>query len=193
MKGLLYLLPILIVLSCSQPNNPPDKTSTVIDNLPPNAESIAYSKRAGFSSIVIKDGDGKVKEEGEMMNDQREGNWLTYHAKGDVKTVTSYVNGKKQGLFLHFNQSGQLTRKARYSNGLLHGESRKFENKKLKEIIAYENGQRNGIHATFYSNGNRLMELEFKNDVQNGMARYFDQEGELTMEYEFSNGEKVKR
>ncbi|MDL5048500.1 hypothetical protein QQ054_21030 [Oscillatoria amoena NRMC-F 0135] len=52
-----------------------------------------------------------------------------------------------------------------------------YENKKIKTIIRYKDGKRNGISVNFYKDGNKCVETEFKDGKKNGTLTWYFQNG----------------
>ena len=192
MRFTLSIISFLFLFACSNHQETTSKIGNSPFELPPNVETITYPGNTDLVKVIVKNSSDKVIEEGDLLNGQKAGNWITYHASGKIKTVTGYIEGKKQGIFLQMNQSGQLVKKAGFHQGQFHGELQKFSNKKLKESKMYQNGKLNGATTMYYDDGTKLMEAEYKNDLQHGFARYYNQEGTLTMEFEYNNGEKIE-
>ena len=48
-----------------------------------------------------------------------------------------------------------------------------------------------GPFAIYNDRGNLQRRGNFKNGKQHGLLQYFDEEGNVTLEYEYKNGEKV--
>lgn len=139
------------------------------------------------------DASGILLEEGLMIDGVKTGTWITYHP--DTKfpaTVTSYEGGMNNGPYMEFNERGQLSLRATYRNNLLHGPWAKYSFGRTEEEAAYKDGQLHGIYRAYQKrNGKLQSEAEYKNGVQDGIYRFYNEEGEVTLEYQFKNGEKV--
>lgn len=52
-----------------------------------------------------------------------------------------------------------------------------YEDKKIKTIIRYKDGKRNGASVNFYKDGNKCVETEFKDGKKNGKLTWYFQNG----------------
>ena len=48
-----------------------------------------------------------------------------------------------------------------------------------------------GIYKEFYNNGKLQRSINYKNGVMDGPMKYYNEEGGVTLEYSYKNGEKV--
>jgi antitoxin component YwqK of YwqJK toxin-antitoxin module len=48
-----------------------------------------------------------------------------------------------------------------------------------------------GVLYEYHRTGNVKKEVHYKNGLQHGLFRYYDPDGNLTLEYEYRDGEKV--
>ncbi len=154
----------------------------------------SYSGMNGLQKAVKKDAQDNIQEEGDLLNGQRHGTWVTYH-KGIkshlVESTTTYNNGVKQGLFMKMDDRGNVTEKGFYVNGNLDGRVYSFERGRIKEETDYKNGLIDGERKLYYSNLQLQEAGTFKNGKRDGYARWYDQDGNVTIEYQYKNGEKV--
>ena len=62
----------------------------------------------------------------------------------------------------------------------------------VEEEATYKDGELHGMYRVYYKRDGKLQsEAEYKNGVQDGVYRFFNEEGAITLEYQFKNGEKV--
>lgn len=81
--------------------------------------------------------DGKIKIDGQYINNQKEGIWKEFYPNGVCMRIENYKNGNKNGWFKVFNKNKKLISNVFYfENNLLKG---KALSKKLKELR--ENGR----------------------------------------------------
>ncbi|MBK7410120.1 MAG: hypothetical protein IPL49_20920 [Saprospirales bacterium] len=136
----------------------------------------------------------RLLEEGQLLNGQKNGTWVTYH--GDIKNfpkvIATYVNGVRTGPYMEVNEFGQFIIVAQYLNDQLNGRVAKYNFTRLSEELYYQNGVLDGPYTLFFENSDiKQRTAEFKNGVENGWVRYYNEEGKITVEYEYRNGEKV--
>lgn len=147
-----------------------------------------------YQIAELRDADGKLVEMGRVDNDQvKNGTWIVYHPDNDIpKTVSDMVDGVYNGVHQTYSNRGQLELAAAYVNNQLHGKFAKFKFGRKTEEGEYLNGQPHGRWITYYANKDIMQqETNFKNGKQHGALRYFNEEGEVTMEYDYKDGEKI--
>ena len=190
--ALIVIVVLLIGLNIYK-NSVGDKTPSVVAG-PVNAE--------GFNTIEIDgspikklekyDENNVLIESGETLDGMKTGTWTTYFTDGRVKSISSYIAGKLNGVQVNFTDRGQVELQAFYKDGILHGPWTSYNNgSRKKEERVYNMGKLNGINRHYNRVGKLQKEMGFKDDVQHGIFRYYDEEGNITLEYEYKNGEKV--
>ncbi|MFK8010138.1 MAG: toxin-antitoxin system YwqK family antitoxin, partial [Saprospiraceae bacterium] len=113
-----------------------------------------------------------------------------------VYTVTNYVDGKKEGLYLEAETSNRVKTIGSYANDVKHGKwiTYNFSRREIEQD--YNNGKLHGFSRTFYKSGKDGQvkeEIEFSNGVQDGVYRYYKEDGTITMDYVYKNGEIIER
>jgi len=131
-------------------------------------------------------------EEGEVLNNQKNGSWLEFYNNGFIKTNTTYHKGKKNGAYLLLNLRGALQERHYYKNDLLDGKKIKYTLGKVVLVEEYEKGKLNGKRILFYEDGTIQEEGNFVNAKRHGNQKWYNQKGEISIEYEYENGEKVE-
>lgn len=63
---------------------------------------------------------GKVKEEGCLINGKKDGVWKIYLENGDIEFEWMYLKGLKNGAYKHYDK-GKINATGEYKNGCLHG------------------------------------------------------------------------
>ena len=141
-----------------------------------------------------KGAENAIEEEGMIRNGKKEGTWVTYflEALHIPQKVASYSNGKLNGYYAEFNSRGQLELSAVYKNGVLHGRYATYKYGNLTEQRFYKDNQLHGMLTTYYPNTKNLQkEINYKNGKEDGFYRYYNEQGVVTLEYEYKNGEKI--
>lgn len=179
---------------------------TVYKNMGGNAAS--GSKAAGpvdvngYTIIDVKgtpvkrlekyDNNNMLLESGEMLDGLKTGAWITYHSDGRVKSITNYIAGKKDGLQVNLSDKGYIELQAFYKDDVFHGNWTTYAtgSRKIEERV-YNMGKLDGINKHYDKLGKLQKEIGFKNDLQHGMFRQYDEEGNVLLEYEYKNGEKL--
>ncbi|MFN7603430.1 MAG: toxin-antitoxin system YwqK family antitoxin [Bacteroidota bacterium] len=204
------LISLFMFLSCDQKKQTPDAATSVAANgtapqskqatpgvgeegLPRGAIKEEFADTPGLVRITLVDQGGLKSADGYYLNNKRHGAWTEYQTNGLVKSVTTYFEGKKEGLCMEM-ENGQMTKRFYYHNGLRHGDYKEFKSTSLKEERNYMNGKIEGTVRIYYDYNSKLMEEgNYKNGVRDGVSKWYDQDGKLSIEYEYKNGELVKK
>jgi len=191
MKCYLFLLAGLIcLLGCNEPAPPATSSAAGFDTNGYELEAIPGNS----SKMALKlDGDGNKQEEGILNNGFKEGTWVEYHTGGEFPSkITSFVDGKYNGLYMEFNERGQLSLRATYRNNQLHGSWGKYSFGRPEVKATYKDGNLNGTYIEYDKKTGKIQkEVNYKDGKQHGMYRFYNEKGEITVEYEYKNGEKV--
>jgi len=63
--------------------------------------------------------DGKLREEGEIIEGVKSGLWLEYYSNGNIKIKKNFDAGKKHGPFEYYKENGDLDFQLDYHAGHL--------------------------------------------------------------------------
>lgn len=187
MKNLLFAVVMIFAFSsCNQAGGGApvvDTTGYILETIP--GSSIQKAR--------MEDENGQVIEEGFMQNGVKVGTWTTYKAGIEFPiTITSYVDGQYTGVYLEFNDRGQLELKAGYLNNQLHGPWGKYRFGRPESTANYINGEMDGAYKEYFTRDGKIQkEVNYKAGKEHGIMRFYNEEGEVTVEYEYKNGEKV--
>ncbi len=154
---------------------------------------------------------GKVKIEGQTLNDRRIGEWFQYDSTGTLTKKYQYENGAirkswtyldsilyaiqefnenevKEGLTTTFYSDGKIQSKTKWQNGKQVGE----------QIFYFQNGNLERSFSSisdkiidfeqYYENGNLMAKAEVFGD---GLAHFFDSLGSETVIIKMENGRNV--
>ncbi|MEO1262718.1 MAG: hypothetical protein AAFZ15_28180 [Bacteroidota bacterium] len=165
----------------------------------PNTQSIDLSGFTvtdldnGYQHVMKSDPNGKVLEEGTIKNGKRNGTWVIYNDRRPLpRSVANFVDDVYSGAYMEYSNTGQLELVCRYKNNQLHGRFIRVKNTRLLEEGNYVNGKIDGNYIKYYPNKDiAQQEVNYKMDKLHGASKYFNEEGELIMEYEYRDGEKV--
>lgn len=161
---------------------------------------IAYNDSIGkpINCCTIKDGngimrffdkDGKVSQESEYKNLQRDGKY-TYYKKGKIDEEGNYKSGEKDGLWKSYRESGELYSDINYVSDEKNGSAVYYKAGKIKEKGMYKDGQKEGIWINYDEQGNTLSEYNYiKGQIDGETKLYTD--GSLASSGKTINGTKV--
>ncbi|SEL43773.1 Antitoxin component YwqK of the YwqJK toxin-antitoxin module [Aquimarina amphilecti] len=157
---------------------------------------------------------GNLKSEGQLINKEKTGEWISYYENGEQESIRNYKNDLLDG-YQKIDYSQVLYMEGSYKEGIKIGEWKSYfkKNKKLKylrhfdnkgratgewknyydsgeliNIENYSNGSQNGKQVEYFKNGNISKVGEKQNGKENGVWKYYYDNGTLRCEREFKNG-----
>ncbi len=141
---------------------------------------------------------GNILEEGELFDGKKTGTWVVYHDGGNIiaNTITNYVDGKKNGLWMRIGTNNRVEAYGYYADDLQDGTWVTYNYSRRETEKHYKAGQLHGVSKTFHKTGKDGQvkeEIEYKNGVQDGIYRYYLEDGSLSVDYVYKNGEVVER
>ncbi len=190
MKQVIILFGVLFLASCA--NETTDQPAVVVANMPAGAVQEPFEDNPNMVKVTVNDAAGNVIAYGVYNNGLREGSWTELHPNGHVKNVTGYVTGLKEGQSVEIDNRGQLLERFTYHNDKLEGPYTKYNRSRIKEAKNYKNGLLEGKVEIFYDNAKVMEESYYKNGKRDGIAKWFDQEGNLSIEYTYVEGEWIE-
>ena len=204
MKNYVLIASLITMVACGSTDNSATQTASTtptatttaaakgVEGYPAGSEILDYSDSPGISkaSLIVA---GNVQQQGDYFNDQRNGSWTEYHGKGVVKSITTYVNGKKQGIAVELDDRGNLIGKSYYHNDSFDGESLLYNRGKIIGKENFQNGIKSGMTSKYYNDGKIQEESPYVNGQIHGTAKWYDQQGNVTLQYEYNNCEFVKK
>jgi len=188
MKPTITLLSIICLLTACNNSG---------SNGPLSADLTGYSI-SDFSNSALQKAmkggaNGNILEEGEVLNGQKSGTWVSYYEDEKIKSITNYVGGVPSGIHIAMNERGQLTEQAFYDNGVLHGKKTTYQSgSRIDQEWNYKMGKMEGVYKQFNKSGKLQKEINYKEDVYHGLYRFYNEEGQVTLEYEYNMGEKIR-
>jgi antitoxin component YwqK of YwqJK toxin-antitoxin module len=152
-------------------------------------------EETGRGSIkkVKKTVDGFILSEGYLKNNQRHGNWIEYYPGTQrIKDIMHFEEGQLSGAWFRLNNLGRVETMEQYFNGMLNGMKIQYFNGVPTEIANYKDNQHHGLYQKFYKTGTLQQAVEYEDGAINGFFRHYNEEGRLTLEYLYRDGEKIE-
>jgi len=131
-----------------------------------------------------------VVEEGDYLNDMREGTWQRYYPSGETRSEILYRENIPNGPYKIFYEDGQIEESGNWRLNKNTGDYLRFyENGQLQQKFTFnKTGKRNGRQFYYHENGQLAMEVEVANGKENGDLVRYDENGLKTEESSFENG-----
>jgi len=128
---------------------------------------------------------------GLYVNDQKEGNWISYGSNGNLMRIEAFSKGLHEGIFMEIDQRGYLVTEMYYKNNLLEGVAKKyFYGTNPASVIDYKQGKMNGKKKVYYENaaGKLTEESEYTNDIKSGSSNFYAINGDPIAEFIYKDG-----
>jgi antitoxin component YwqK of YwqJK toxin-antitoxin module len=144
---------------------------------------------------VLRDpSSGLIREQGQMRSGLPVGAWEYFSGTEErlPDKLITFADGKYNGPYLEFDDQGNMTLSAHYRNNQLHGSWGVYRYGRPEKIATYVDGQLDGLYQEFNTRtGNPLKEASYRNGKEDGIFRFYNEDGEIMVEYEYRNGEKI--
>lgn len=141
---------------------------------------------------------GKILEEGELLDGKKTGTWIVYHTGENLiaNTITNYVDGKRNGIWMRIGTNNRVEAYGYYADDVKDGKWVTYNYSRREKEEEYRNGKLHGFKRTFHKTGKDGQikeETQYENGVQNGVYRYYLEDGTISLDYVYKNGEVVER
>ncbi len=132
-----------------------------------------------------------VFEEGNYVDNRREGIWKCFFPTGTIKGQITYFDNKPHGQYKTFYENGKVEEEGYWKINKNTGSfARYYESGLPANIFTFnEKGKRSGLQSYYYPNGKLQMTAEIDNGVAHGELKMYDTSGKLIEEKRITNGE----
>ncbi len=131
-----------------------------------------------------------VRFEGEYTNDLRTGYWTSWDSTDAMRSEGEYKQGKMEGKW-RFYYSGGETVQGSFNNNLRIGNwSARGSDGKLDWLHGYKRGIPDGRWVDYFADGS-WCEGDVRKGLREGKWTWFDEQGTLSRESHFTNGQEV--
>lgn len=142
---------------------------------------------------MLKDGGypaHALVEEGNYLNNEKNGLWKRYWPNGAVRSEIYYEHGKPQGPYKLYYSNGKLEEVGRWQGGKLTDRFQRYHDTGiLKEDLTYDSeGNRHGKQQYYHENGTLAMEVDMQKGVEHGVQKRYDEHGQLMEERQIDQG-----
>jgi len=160
-----------------------DLSGLVLEDIP--GSTVKYARQLSAA--------GQLEIEGFAENGKKTGQWIQYSPEGDILLINHYVNGLLEGPAIRMSFRNQVDLKTTYRRNLLDGPWTSYKYGKVIEKRNYVDDKLDGVVKTYDDRTFKLkQEVQYKNGLQHGYFKYYDENGNVTLEYEYKDGEKIK-
>lgn len=140
-----------------------------------------------------KDALGAVVESGFILNGLKQGTWTNFNFESSApEKITSYIDGALNGPYIELDQQGRIALLSNYKANVLHGPYGTYKIGRPVTTANYIDGKLDGIMIEYDYRTNKIkQEVTYKMGLQDGPMRYYNEEGKITLEYLYRDGERV--
>lgn len=140
-----------------------------------------------------KDPMGKIIEAGFILNGLKHGTWTVYNPESVApEKITSYIDGALNGPYIEMDQQGRISVLSNYKANVLHGSYGTYKIGRPVTTATYIDGKLDGFMVEYDYRTNKIkQEASYKMGVQDGPLRFYNEEGKITLEYLYKDGERV--
>jgi antitoxin component YwqK of YwqJK toxin-antitoxin module len=188
----IQLLTLAALLTTACGNNTTSRTDTQTSKV----VSAPAADDATGSPVMTetKDASGKVLSAGYLLDGKKESSWIEYYDNGIIKTLTTYYHDKKEGVAIEFTTNGTVSKRTFYHDDVRNGPYKEYNYGNVREERTYVNGKIEGVVKIYYDNTLKPMEEgNYQNGVRDGVSKWYGQNGNVSIEYTYKNGELVKK
>ena len=129
-------------------------------------------------------------EEGDYVDNRKNGNWITYYNNDRVKHEITFQNNRPNGYATFYYKSGKKSEEGIWKNDRWVGEYKYYhENGNLAYEWNYnEQGKREGVQKYYHENGQLMIEGEWQDGKEAGKLVEYYANGDVKQEKYFDNG-----
>jgi antitoxin component YwqK of YwqJK toxin-antitoxin module len=132
---------------------------------------------------------GKIKHEGNYINDKSEGIHKYYFDTGIIESEENLSQDERNGLCKYYHPNGKIKQEGNYINEKSDGLFKYyFDNGGIEAIENFKQDERNGICKYYYPNGKLTQEGNYINGKSDGIFRFYFETGILQTEQNKKNG-----
>ncbi|MBN8703793.1 MAG: toxin-antitoxin system YwqK family antitoxin [Bacteroidetes bacterium] len=122
---------------------------------------------------------GQVQTEVFKKDSLAHGKELSYHPNGKLRSEGENKDGQRIGLFKFYYDNGILEAEEFYVNGLLDGTSKEYyQNGKIKTIYSFTGGKKDGLFKYFYETG-KIKKIEGYKNGEGFSDKQYNEDGKV--------------
>jgi len=162
----------------------------VLNHVDDNGLRQGYWIIKGYMSEKPNFAANNTVEEGDYLNNKKEGVWKHYWPNGNKKSEIKYQHNRPQGPYKVFYNNGQLEEEGNWDRSRNTGVFRRFydNGQPQQEFYFADSGKRNGIQKYFHDNGQMELEVNIINGKESGMMKRYHPDGTMKQEMVLVNG-----
>ena len=133
----------------------------------------------------------KILEEGQYLNNQREGVWKQYLEDGTLSSEITYIDDEPNGYAKIYYSNGQTAEEGLWKEDVWIGEYISYyKNGNINYKWNFsDDGTRTGKQEYFHENGKKMISGNWNQGKESGVIKRYNKQGLLTEEQTYNNGE----
>jgi len=134
--------------------------------------------------------DDQIVEEGEYIDNRKNGIWKKYFDNGKLQNEITYKNSRPNGHAKIYYKNGNLKEEGMWMGNKWTGDYKYYhENGEMYHEFAYnEKGKREGDQKYYYDNGQVMIEGAWKEGKESGVIKEYYENGDIRSEKFFDGG-----
>jgi len=118
MRNFSLLFISLFIISCGESTPEKENKIEVVSTWPNGKPKVEHVHlMADTIKVINYHISGRVKSEGKMFGETREGSWTSYYPSGKKWSLNSFKGGEKHGPYKTWHPNGKLNISGHYSSG----------------------------------------------------------------------------
>lgn len=143
--------------------------------------------------------DGTIHQVADFDNNNWNGATARYHPNGNKQYECNFESGYAKGPFRQYHENGQLYAEGEvsssshnwYGDAVQQGEWKYYYSTgSIHQIVAFQNGDWNGLAVRYHENGNKMYECSFEAGYAKGPFKQYHENGQLYAEGEVSSSSR---
>lgn len=132
----------------------------------------------------------QVIEEGNYLDDKKNGLWKAYYANGNKKSEVEFKNNKANGKYVTYYENGKTEEEGTWKNNMNIGTFKRWHSNGniAQEKTMNSSGKPDGLVTYTYSNGKKEMEFTAAAGVEQGKMTRWYPNGDVMEEVTFNAG-----
>ena len=134
-------------------------------------------------------------QEGNYIDNKKQGIWLKYYPKGIVAHKANYIGGRPEGKMCFYYESGEILEEGTWNNDRWVGEFKFYhKNGNLSYLWTYnENGKRTGEQKYYYESGKLKIKGNWKDGIKEGEVKEYYPDGSIWVIKDYQKGQLKER
>ena len=144
----------------------------------------------GYMVNDINFGPNTTVEEGNYIDNKKEGLWKRFYPSGKLRSEITYNNNRPFGPYVIYYENERIEEKGIWHRNKNIGDFNRFyENGQAQQSFFFaDNGKRNGVQKYFHDNGQLELEVNIINGKEDGIMRRYNLDGSLREETSLKDG-----